>query len=185
MRVLSKNYVIVNRPKIVKEIQQGAVFIYPTDTIYGIGCDATNSDAVSRIRELKQRDTNPFSVIAPSLDWIKENCEVSEKAKSWLVKLPGPYTLIFPLKNPSAVSSQTNRGLKTLGVRIPDHWISSLAAELGKPIVTTSVNFVGKPPCTTRAEFEQFDVDFVIYEGDRQGKPSTIVDTVTEKVIQR
>lgn len=185
MPIFSKSYVIVNKPKLVKEIQEGAVFIYPTDTIYGIGCDATNSAAVKRIREIKQRDAKPFSVIAPSIDWIRENCEISEHAKSWLQKLPGPFTLIFSLKNPAAISHETNMGMKTLGVRIPDHWISSLVAEAGVPIVTTSVNFAGKPPCTTKAELEQFNVDFIIYEGDKVGKPSTIVDTISGKVVQR
>jgi len=183
MRIISTNE--INKSKLVQEILAGAVFIYPTDTIYGIGCVATNSAAVKRIRELKQRDTKPFSVIVPSIDWIRENCEISEHAKSWLQKLPGPYTLIFPLKNPAAVSHETNMGMKTLGIRIPDHWISSLVESIGKPIVTTSVNIVGKPPCTTKTEFEQFNVDFIIYEGDKAGKPSTIVDTVTGKVVQR
>ncbi len=185
MRILSKNDVIVKKPKILAEILAGAVFIYPTDTIYGIGCDATNDASVQRIRQLKGRETKPFSIIAPSIDWIKENCELSAKAKPWLVKLPGPYTLILPLKNPNSVSAQTNMGMKTIGVRMPNHWISELVAQLNKPVVTTSVNTAGNSPGTKREELEQFAVDFIIYEGEKKGAPSTIVDLVSGKVIKR
>ncbi len=185
MKLLSKNDVIVNRPKIIAEIKKGAVFIYPTDTIYGIGCDATNDASVRKVRELKNRDAKPFSVIAPSIDWIKDNCELSDKAKGWLVKLPGPYTLILSLKNPSAVCAQANMGMKTLGIRIPDHWISEIVAEVGRPLITTSVNQAGQPPCVKREEFEKFNVDFIIYEGDKQGKPSTVVDLIKDGKIIR
>lgn len=185
MKLLSKNDLFANKSKIIADIAKGAVFIYPTDTIYGIGCVATKDASVRRIRELKGRETKPFSVIAPSIDWIKENCELSGKAKAWLVKLPGPYTLILPLKNPKAVCAQTNVGLKTLGVRIPDHWISEFVAEINKPILTTSVNLVGQPPATKLEELELFDVDFIIYEGKKTGRPSTIVDLIAGKVIKR
>ena len=185
MRIYSKNDFIVNRPKIVSEIQKGAVFIYPTDTIYGIGCDATNDSAVKKIRELKGRDTKPFSIIAPSIDWIHDNCELSDKAKGWLVRLPGPYTLILPLKNFNAVCAHTNSGMKTIGVRIPDHWIASLVTDAGKPVITTSVNLAGKTPSTKIEELEQFNVDFIIYEGEKKGKPSMVIDlTKGEKIIR-
>ncbi|MEM3154209.1 MAG: L-threonylcarbamoyladenylate synthase [Candidatus Woesearchaeota archaeon] len=186
MRIVSKNDVINSRPEFVKEILAGAVFIYPTDTIYGIGCDATNGASVKRIRELKNRDKKPFSVIAPSIEWVREHCILSDKAKTWLLKLPGPYTLVLKMKNPTVVSAQTNMGMKTIGVRLPDHWIAEFVASVGKPIITTSVNKAGKPPAAIKQELEMFDVDFIIYEGDKQGKPSTIVDlTGGEKIIQR
>src|SRR5574341_1015061 len=180
MRILSKKDI---KSGIIAEILAGAVFIYPTDTIYGIGCDATSDSSVQRIRELKDRDKKPFSIIAPSIDWIRENCELSDKAKKWLLQLPGPYTLILKMKNPNAICAQTNMGMKTVGVRIPNHWISELVASVGRPIITTSVNRAGKPPASTRQELENFDVDFIIYEGDKQGKPSTIVDLTTGEKI--
>ncbi|VVB81449.1 Threonylcarbamoyl-AMP synthase [uncultured archaeon] len=170
---------------VIEEIAKGAVFIYPTDTIYGIGCDATNDKAVKRVRKLKKRTANPFSVIAPSIDWIKENCTLTNNAKAWLLKLPGPYTLIINLKKTNAICPQTNMGLKNLGIRIPDHWISDLAAKVGKPIVTTSVNIEGKPFATRLEQLEKFDADFIIYEGEKTGIPSTIVDTVSGKIIKR
>jgi L-threonylcarbamoyladenylate synthase len=186
MHILSKNDVIREKVKVLNDINAGAVFIYPTDTIYGIGCDATNDASVRRLRELKARDKKPFSVIAPSMDWINENCAPSDKSKALLSKLPGPYTLIIPLKNPRAVCAHANMGMKTIGVRIPDHWISELVAELNKPIITTSVNLSGQSPAFELSEFENFGVDFIIYEGEKRGKPSTVIDlTQNGKIVQR
>lgn len=186
MHVYTKEEAFANKTKLIEEISKGAVFIYPTDTIYGLGCDATNDHSVRRIRELKGRYIKPLSIIAPSLSWIKENCELSDKAKAWLLKLPGPYTLIVLLKNPSAICVQTNRGLKTLGVRFPDHWIFELVASIKKPIITTSVNVSGKHPATNQEQLERFDVNFIIYEGEKPGKPSTVVDlTKDERIMER
>ena len=77
----------IKSAQIVKRINAGEVFIYPTDTIYGIGCDATNEGSVKSIRIVKQRFDKPFSVIAPSKQWILKNFEAN---KSFIDKLPGP-----------------------------------------------------------------------------------------------
>lgn len=182
MKIYTKQDVFEIKQKIINDIANGAVFIYPTDTIYGIGCDATGEDAVKRIRTLKGREEKPFSVIAPSLDWIRENCDVKEE---WFEKLPGPYTIIAPLKNPDAVCTETNNGLDTIGIRIPDHWISEIVSEINKPIITTSVNAAGTPPATTQKELEQFDVDFIIYDGTLSGRPSTVIDPEKEIIKRR
>lgn len=182
MRVLSKDDVLKNKSKLFKELSSGAVFIYPTDTIYGIGCDATNESAVNRIRELKQRDSKPFSVIVPSKDWIRENCVILDKAAEWLKKLPGAYTFILPLRK-QAVSKSVSE--KNIGVRIPAHWISEFVAGYGRPVVTTSVNLSGRPSASSLLEFEKFSVDFVIFEGDKLGKPSTVVDLTSGEFVRR
>ena len=184
MRVYSEEEVLKDKA-VLSEIAKGAVFIYPTDTIYGVGCDATDDKAVKRVRKLKGRETKPFSVIAPSIDWIKENCSLTGRAKAWLLRLPGPYTLIINLKKPGAVCPQANMGLKNLGIRIPDHWISGFVSRLNKPLVTTSVNREGKPFATKLEELKQFEVDFIIYEGEKTGRPSAVVDTVSGRIINR
>ena len=71
MKVMTKDEVNVNFDDIKDMIEDGAVFIHPTDTIYGIGCDATNKEAVKKARDIK-KSKQPFSVIAPSKDWIYE-----------------------------------------------------------------------------------------------------------------
>ena len=101
----------------VDDIKHGAVFIYPTDTIYGLGCDATNSESVEAIKELKYRDADkPMSIIAPSVDWIKEHCEVDyELIEKYL---PGPYTLFLKKKDVNFMKDVSSNDI--LGVRIPD-----------------------------------------------------------------
>lgn len=99
MEIVTKEEFLLERVKFFRLIRQGAVFIHPTDTIYGIGCDATNGQAVQRIRDIKQRAAMPFSVIAPSKKWIYDNCEVSLEGEKWLDRLPCPYTLVFGLSN--------------------------------------------------------------------------------------
>ena len=172
MRILKKQDI---GPKVVDEILAGAVFIYPTDTIYGIGCVADDDASVKRIRDIKARDKKPFSVIAPSIDWIKSHCVLSDAAKKWLLKLPGPYTLVLPLKG-HCVSISANMGLNSLGVRIPDHWISNLVEKLGKPLITTSVNVSGENAGSTLLDLQRFDVDFIIFEGLLDNRPSAVVE---------
>jgi len=159
---------------------KNSVFIYPTDTIYGIGCDASKSRLVKRIRRIKKRDKKPFSVIAPSKKWILENCKADRKL---LKKLPGPYTLIFKLKK-KAVAKEVNLG-DSIGVRIPKHWISKVVKKLGFPIVTTSVNITGKKPMTSLKEFEKLKVDLILYEGVKKGKPSTVIDGRSKKILRK
>ena len=165
-----------NRESIKLEIESGAVFIYPTDTVYGIGCNALDSAAVRKIKEIKQRET-PLSIIAPSKEWIIENCEAKSNQ---LKKLPGHYTLIFKLKNKNAVASEVSK--ETIGVRIPDHEISSLIKELGFPVITTSANLRGDSPMSEIKKLK--GVDFAIDEGKIAGTPSTIID-LTGKIPKR
>ncbi len=178
MEVATKEAFLLKKVRHIRLISQGAVFIHPTDTIYGIGCDATNEEAVERVREAKQRPLMPFSVIAPSKKWIYENCDVSLEGEKWLDRLPGPYTLIFRLKNKSAVAAAVNLKGETIGVRMPKHWITGLVAELGFPVVSTSANITGQPYMTAIESLNgsvRMRVDFAIYEGEKEGRPSAIV----------
>lgn len=188
MQVITKEEFELNIEKYLKEIEDGKVFIYPTDTIYGIGCNALNSEAVKRIREAKNRSKAPFSVIAPSVEWVRENCITSKEAEEWLNKLPGPYTLIFKLKNKECIANETNMGLESLGIRIPNYWTSKIAATLKIPVITTSVNKTGEAFMTSLENLDpdiKAKVDFVIDEGERIGKPSNIVHLEEEKITIR
>ena len=183
--------------RLIAFIRYGAVFIYPTDTIYGIGCNALKDKSVQKVRKIKMRDSKPFSVIAPSKKWILANCVVRSAHKKFLDKLPGKYTLIFRLKKKNSVSKYVNsagitpkNNFQTLGVRIPKHFISKIAAELNVPIVTTSVNVSGKKNIASLKQLNHKEnkritdgADFIIYTGKKDGKPSTIVDLTGEGAV--
>jgi len=188
MTVLTKQQFVKNKKKYLSLIKKGRACIYPTDTIYGIGCDATNSKAVKHVYSLKKRKKKPLSVIAPSKKWILENCCVDAKAKKWMQKLPGKYTLIVRLKNRRAVSPFVHCGDYTLGVRIPKHWFSAVVKEYGKPIVTTSVNISGKASMTSLKDLHKTikkQVAFIVYEGVKRAHPSIIVDCCAGKIKKR
>lgn len=189
MRILNFEEFSLEKQQIIGSVMDGSVFIHPTDTIYGIGCNAQLPNAVKKIRQLKGRASNPFSVIAPSLDWVRENCVVAKEGEEWLEKLPGPYTLIFKLKNIGCVAKEVNSGLSTLGIRIPNHWIRKIAAEAEIPIVTTSVNKANEDYMTSLDDLDSAmkgGIDFALYEGKKEGKPSKIVDlTGKVKIVER
>ncbi len=179
MKIISKIEVIENMKKYINEIKSGKIFIYPTDTIYGLGCNALNSKSVIKIREIKNRELKPFSIIAPSKKWIKENCELSIHGFEWLNKIPGKYTFIFKLKNKDGVCKETNNNSNTIGVRIPKNWFTELINKSQIPFVTTSVNCVGKSHATSLENIEdniKNKVDYFINEGKLHGKPSTVID---------
>lgn len=188
MELLTKAELQLRFAEIAERIQNGAVFIYPTDTIYGIGCNALDKKAVDKVRKLKERPTNPFSILVPSKEWISENCEMTKEAKEWLNKLPGPYTLVLKLKNKNAIAKSVNQGEETIGLRIPQHWFNSIVYELRFPIVTTSANRSGRPFMTSIDDLDSTikdGVDFIIYEGEKKGRPSKIVNLVEEKIKER
>ena len=188
MRILNFDEFKLEKDFIIDSIIDGAIFIYPTDTIYGIGCNAELSNSVKKIRQIKGRAANPFSVIAPSLEWIYKNCVVTKEGEEWLTRLPGPYTLIFKLKN-NCVAKEVNPGLKTLGIRMPNHWARKIVSEANVPIVTTSVNRSNEDYMTSLEDLDpaiKKGIDFMLYEGAKEGRPSKIIDlTETLKVIER
>ena len=159
----------------VDDIKHGAVFIYPTDTIYGLGCDATNAGSVKVIKDLKYRDKDkPISIIAPSVGWIKENCVVDDE----LIEkyLPGPYTLILKKRDKDFMKDISPTD--SLGIRIPDCEFTELVEKAGVPFITTSVNFQGEPFAVRISDIDHkiIDaVDIVIGVGELDGRPSTLV----------
>ena len=188
MEVLTQTELRVRFEEIIEKIKEGAVFIYPTDTIYGIGCDAANESSIEKIRKLKGRTTAPFSIIVPSLEWVEENCDVNEKVKGWLSKLPGPYTLILNLKNKEIISDNIAPEVDTIGIRYPDHWFTELIKELGIAVVTTSANKSGEPfmTCIENLDPEiESGVEFMIYEGPKEGRPSKLINIEKEEVRER
>ncbi len=178
MEIIEKQKFLQNLQDYKKRIENGAIFVYPTDTIYGIGCSALHPEAILKLRQAKKQKDRPFSVIAPSRDWVIENCEVSGTADQWLLKLPGPYTIILKSKD-GAVHDDVNLRTKTLGIRLPNHWITEAVKTINLPIITTSVNTTGGRFMQELGDIDENvkqHIDFVIYEGKRKARPSTVVD---------
>ena len=121
-------------------INQGKIIIYPTDTLYGFGVDATNSIAVNNLNKLKNR-IQSYSIIVSSFDMLKEYAEFDNKMlKKIKCFLPGAYTVILK-KTSNNLSNLVNLNLPTIAIRIPNSpFILDVVKKNNKPIVTTSVN---------------------------------------------
>jgi len=125
----------------VDRLRSGGVIAYPTDTIYGLGCDITNKQAIERIRHIKGRDKKkPMSFVCADLTQISNYAKVSNYAHRILKRsLPGAYTFVLPATRETPRVLQSKQ--KTVGLRIPDHPIPlALVAALGQPILSTSAN---------------------------------------------
>ena len=167
--------------KLTNQIKQGKIFIYPTDTIYGIGCDATNKQVVTKIRKIKQRDKKPFSIISPSINWIKENFIVEVNLKKYL---PGPYTLILKKKDKEFLNWVSDTD--SLGIRIPDDDFCRKIQKAGVPFITTSVNLSGQSPITKISEIPRQiinKVDIIVDKGELNAMPSTLI--INGKEVKR
>lgn len=195
MRLQNKVYNNLKTPKFMEieelrnAILAGKVFIYPTDTIYGLGCNAENKEAVNKIKQIKIRDSDkPLSIIAPSIEWIEENLIIDDELKFSLNKyLPGPYTLILKKKNPNFLSWVSNND--SLGVRIPNNDFCRQIQETGIPFITTSVNLSKEAPLLKIKDIKpkiKDKVDFIIPAKDDKelsGKPSTLI--INGKEVRR
>ena len=167
-----------------EKILSGKVFVYPTDTVYGLGCDASNTSSVDRIKKIKGRDADkPLSVIAPSIEWIRDNCLIDEGLDLGKY-LPGPYTLILKKKDAGFLDLVASGD--TIGVRIPDSEFCDDIRKVGRPFVTTSVNLSGENPAVRVEEIDDRiikKVDGVVDVGKLDGRPSTLV--VDGKEVER
>jgi len=186
MIILNFDEYNLQKKVILRELSR-SVFVYPTDTIYGLGCNALDERLVARVRLLK-KSKQPFSIIVPNKEWIYNNCVVTEEAEEWIRKLPGPYTLIMRLKNKKAVAKNVHNIVDdevTIGVRMPNHWFLAVAYQIKSPIVTTSANITGNDFMTSLDNLDTLirnNVDYIFYEGEKKGAPSTIIHLEGQKV---
>ena len=169
-------------PKIKKAVdllKQCAVIVYPTDTIYGFGCDIFCKKAVERIYKIKNKKATGFSFICPDLSEISKYAIVSNEAYRIMKKLlPGPYTFIF--KATKMVPKELIPNKKTVAIRIPDNNVClELVKNLGNPIVTTRVNLSSEPHFSEPLEIEKKfsdQVDLIIDAGILANEASSVID---------
>ena len=166
--------------KAVKVLKDGGIIIYPTDTVYGIGCDILNKAAIARVQEIKNNpDIKLLSFICPNLKDISKYAKVSDYAyKTMKHLLPGPYTFILPAARQVPKKLWNKR--KSVGIRVPDHKIAiSIVEGLGNPIISTSAtNRKGEvlfDPLEIRNIFNS-QVDLMLSSGNLNGTPSSVVD---------
>ncbi len=171
--------------KAVEVLRNGGVVIYPTDTVYGIGCDIFNRGALERIFSIKNDgSTKLFSFVCANLKDISNYAKVSDYAYKTMKRLlPGPYTFILPAAKLVPKKLWSNR--KTVGIRVPNHSITlKLVEELGNPIISTSVtNRKGEivfDPFDIRNIFNT-QVDLMLASGNLAGNPSSVIDLSMEE----
>ncbi len=161
----------------------GGVILYPTDTVYGLGANIFNNDAVERIYEIKKRDqSKPLSVLVQNTESLELIADLNRSTREIINKwLPGPFTFILNKKN--AVSPYVSASSK-VGVRIPDYKIARALASLF-PITTTSANLTNECTLSNPQDILKqigTDIDLVIDVGDLgAANPSTVIDLSSSK----
>ena len=172
-----------------KVMLNGGVIVFPTDTVYGLGCDATKEAAVKKIFQIKKRgERRPLSVIVRDLAMAKKVAIIDKRLERALnIVWPGAITavLLRKFKLPEILSA----GQRTIGLRVPDYKLTHLLSEnMGRPYVATSANLSGEAPTTKIAEvlkyFEKnvYKPDLILDAGDLKfSEPSTVLDLTGEK----
>jgi tRNA threonylcarbamoyl adenosine modification protein (Sua5/YciO/YrdC/YwlC family) len=163
----------------VDTLKRGGVIVYPTDTIYGFGCDIFNKAAIEKIIKIKQKKNQQMSFICADLTEISKFALVSDQAYRFMKRLlPGPYTFVF--KASKFVPKEIIPDKKTVAIRIPDSKIClELVKKLGNPIISTSVNVTGEPNFSEPLEIEKAfgdRVDLIIDAGTMENDPSSVID---------
>ncbi len=148
-------------------LQQGKTILYPTDTIYGIGCDATNENAVDKIFEIKNRPKEKSLIIlVDSVEMLKKYVTVTNEIESLITSFELPTTVIY--SNPRGLAKNAINSDNTIAIRVVNHkFCKELIHQFGKPIISTSANISGeKNPVSFSAISEDIKnkVDFIVNE---------------------
>jgi L-threonylcarbamoyladenylate synthase len=169
-------------------IRSGGLVVYPTETVYGLGADALNPDAVEAVFDAKQRPRNkPLSFAFPGWEAALDYVEVDETERAFMREfLPGPVTVVCEKTDdvPDALTAGSDR----VGVRVPDHEVALALCERVAPVTATSANISGTPSVTDPADLdpEFLDrVDAVVDAGETPGGTgSTVVDVASGDILR-
>jgi len=174
------------RPRAVKRVAEilsdGGIIVYPTDTVYGLGCCITNKKGIDRINAIKA-SVKPRSIMFSDIKNMSMYAKISNETFRVLKNLlPGPYTIVLPATRLVPRLLQSNR--KSIGVRIPDHWFCrAIVDEIGEPIITTSVPLSHERLHIDPLEIESdlgHRVDVIVDSGILPDIPSTIISLETD-----
>ncbi|HHO75773.1 MAG TPA: threonylcarbamoyl-AMP synthase [Deltaproteobacteria bacterium] len=173
------------KPRAIKRVAEilsaGGIIVYPTDTVYGLGCCITNKKGIDRINSIKA-SVKPRSIMFSDIKSMSMYAKISNEAFRVLRNLlPGPYTIILPATRLVPRLLQSNR--KSIGVRIPDHWFcKAIVDEIGEPIITTSVPLYHERLHIDPVEIDDdlgHRVDVIVDSGILPDIPSTMVSLET------
>ncbi len=164
----------------VQHLRSGGVIAYPTDTVYGIGCDISQKKAVDRVYALKRmKPDQPLAFICPDLGDLARYAMVDDRTYRLMRRLtPGPYCFILKATREAPRILHLSKKRKTVGIRVPHHEVPlALVRELGSPIVSTTASWDGEPlndPTDIAAYYSGIDV--LLDAGWGGLEPSTVVD---------
>ncbi|MFH1060856.1 MAG: L-threonylcarbamoyladenylate synthase [Pseudomonadota bacterium] len=171
--------------RVVEVLADGGVVAYPTDTVYGLGCDIFNKHAIKRVHQIKnQPEAKPFSFICPDLKELSHYARVTNYAYKTLRRLlPGPYTFILEGSREVPKMMLTRR--KTAGIRVPDHPIPvAIIQQLGRPLLSTSATDRDGRILAGAWEIEQalgHQLDLIVDGGPVPGLVSSVISLVGDE----
>ena len=178
--------------QILAALKQQQVIAYPTEAVFGVGCDPDSELAVMRLLELKQRSVDKgLILIADSFEQLRpyiDDTSLNDIQRQMVFShWPGPVTFVFPAR-PETPKWLTGR-FDSLAVRVTDHpLVKQLCRVYGKPLVSTSANLSGFPPCRKASEVcQQFGKNFPVLQGETGGRtnPSEIRDALTGQLFRQ
>ena len=169
-------------------IRGGDLVVYPTETVYGLGADALNEEAVEHVFEAKRRDRDePVSLAVPDVDAALEYVRATDREERFMREfLPGPVTVLC--EKTHAVPDVLTAGRERVGVRVPDHEVALALLREVAPVTATSANVSGRPSATrvTELDPEIRDAAAVVLDGGETGDAgSTVVNVETAAIHRR
>ena len=178
---------------VVEALQQGEVIAYPTEGVFGVGCDPDNLSAIDKLLALNQRPVEQGVILIAAnyqqiLPYIDEEKLTSQQLETVKKAWPGPVTWVMPVK--VGISSHLTGQFDSIAVRVTDHpLVQQLCLAFGKPITSTSANLTGLEPCRTTEEVERQlgDKLVAILQGQVGGRtqPTEIRDAKTSNVLRQ
>ncbi|ERH08803.1 MAG: translation factor SUA5 [halophilic archaeon J07HX64] len=169
-------------------VRDGDLVVYPTETVYGLGADALDPEAVERVFDTKGRDRgNPVSMAVPDIETAAEYTEVGERERAFMQRfLPGPVTVV--VERGDRVPDVLTAGRDRVGVRVPDHEVALSLLERVAPVTATSANESGRPSVRQAGSLHeqvQRAAAVVVDDGETAGGGSTVVDVARGTVHRR
>tara|TARA_A100001011_G_C14307839_1_gene844053 strand:- start:47 stop:631 length:585 start_codon:yes stop_codon:yes gene_type:complete len=178
-----------NAKAAVNQLKEGNIIVYPTDTLYGFGVDASNETAIIKLNKLKER-VQPLSILLSNINEIDKYAELNDYSRTKIFNLlPGPYTVLLKSKNNPKISKLAQAGSNLIGIRVITlDFCNEIIQRLGSPIITTSVNRHKMPSLSSIKEINKEFPDINIYytHDSIKSSGSTIIDfsLKEEKVIR-